>query len=186
MSKVLVLLAQGCEEVQAVTTIDLLRRADIDVVSAGLTAVKEPVVCSRGVVIAPDAILDDIVNDQFDMVVLPGGQPGTDNLRKDTRVQSLLLEAYEKNRYVAAICAAPIVLAEAGLLHGKSATSYPGCLDSNNAPQTLLKGDSVVQDGNIITSRGPGTAMDFALVLIETLTDKATRDRVEAGLQRPN
>jgi 4-methyl-5(b-hydroxyethyl)-thiazole monophosphate biosynthesis len=186
MPKVLILLAPGCEEIEAVTVIDILRRASIDVVSAGLEVICGPVTCSRGVVLVPDATLDDVIDDHFDMVVLPGGQPGTDNLRKDKRVRSLLQKTYANNKYVAAICAAPMVLAEAGLLHDKTATSYPGCLDESIAPQTIVKQDMVVKDGKIVTSRGPGTAIDFALVLVESLTDKTTRDRVEAGLQRPH
>lgn len=186
MPKVLILLAPGCEEIEAVTVIDLLRRANIDVVSAGLAEINNPITCSRGVVLVPDTTLDDVVDAHFDMVVLPGGQPGTDNLRKDERVRTLLQKTDSNNNYVAAICAAPMVLAEAGLLKDKFATSYPGCLDEKIAPQTTLKEDMVVKDGNIITSRGPGTAMDFALLLVETLTDKEARDLVQAGLQMPH
>ena len=116
------------------------------------------------------------------MVVLPGGLPGTNYLKADNRVLSLVQQMYAQGKLVAAICAAPSVLAIAGLLDGKRATCYPGFLDA--FPQVQLQNEAVVEDGNIITSRGPGTALDFALTLVERLTDKAKRTEVEAGLQR--
>ncbi|MDO8263071.1 MAG: DJ-1/PfpI family protein [Gallionella sp.] len=180
MPKVLVPLAQGCEEIEAVTVIDILRRAGITVVSAGLD--NQPVRASRGVVLVPDTTLDAALNDSFDMIVLPGGQPGTDNLNADRRVIALLQKMAQQGKYVAAICAAPSVLASAGLLDGKRATSFPTCLDG--FPNINLQTAAVVEDGNLITSRGPGTAMDFALVLVERLVGKAKRREVEAGLQR--
>ena len=180
MPKVLVPLAQGCEELEAVTIIDLLRRAGIDVVSAGLD--DRPVKASRGVVLLPDTTLDRALAQEFDMLVLPGGQPGTNNLKADPRIVALLQKMAQAGKYTCAICAAPAVLAAAGLLDGKQATSFPGSLD--NASNVTLSTAPVVKDGRIITSRGPGTAMDFALELIETLAGKAKRDEVEAGLQR--
>lgn len=181
MPKVLIPLAQGCEELEAVTLIDLLRRAGINVVSAGLDA--QPVKASRGVVLIPDTTLDEALKSEFDMLVLPGGQPGTNHLKADPRIIALLQKMAHAGKYTCAICAAPAVLAAAGLLEGKHATCYPTCLDS--ARNVTLSAAPVVRDGNIITSRGPGTAMDFALELIETLVGKARRDEVEAELQRP-
>jgi protein deglycase len=183
MASVLVPLAQGCEELEAVTIIDLLRRAGIDVVSAGLDA--QPVRASRGTVLIPDTTLDKVVDHDFDMIVLPGGLPGADHLDRDPRVRALLVRTAAAGRYVAAICAAPKVLANSGLLDQRQATSFPGVLDSLDVPGMNYREDAVVQDGKIITSRGPGTAMDFALALIENLSGKAKRDQVEAGLQRP-
>ena len=127
MTKVLVPLAQGCEEIEAVTVIDILRRAGIKVVSAGLDDL--PVLASRGVLLLPDTTLDTALNDSFDMIVLPGGQPGTDNLKADKRIISLLQQMARQGKSFAAICAAPSVLATAGLLDGKQATSFPGALD---------------------------------------------------------
>jgi 4-methyl-5(b-hydroxyethyl)-thiazole monophosphate biosynthesis len=183
VSTVLVPLAQGCEELEAVTIIDLLRRANIHVVTAGLD--DQPVRCGRGTRLLADTTLDQALTQDFDMVVLPGGQPGTDNLNADPRVHSLLKKMAGSGKFTAAICAAPGVLASAGLLQGKSATGFPGVLETMNLTGVILQDQPVVKDGKIITSKGPGTAMDFALELIETLAGKQQRDQVEQGLQRP-
>ncbi|HCU52985.1 MAG TPA: DJ-1 family protein [Gammaproteobacteria bacterium] len=182
MTRVLVPLAEGCEELEAVTIIDLLRRAQIEVVTAGL--VPGPVRGSRGTVLVPDVALETVLDQAFDMIVLPGGQPGATNLERDARVINLLKTMAGLGRYTAAICAAPKVLAVAGLLHGKQATSYPGALDPIQFPDIRIDTRAVVRDGHVLTSRGPGTAMDFALALIETLTNQTTRDQVERGLVR--
>lgn len=182
MARVLIPLAQGCEELEAVTLIDLLRRAGIQVVTAGLD--EHPVRGSRGTVLVPDTTLDQALHQAFDMIALPGGQPGANNLNADARIHSLLKKMAAQNQYTAAICAAPLVLANAGLLHGKRATSFPGVLDKMNLPDVTLQTAPVVQDGKVITSRGPGTAMDFALTLIDVLVGRAKRDEVEAGLVR--
>lgn len=182
MAKVLVPLADGCEELEAVTIIDLLRRAGIEVVSAGL---KPGIVkASRGVQLVPDVTLDVALQDDYDMVVLPGGMPGAQHLREDLRILKLLKKMADAGKYTAAICAAPTVLAEAGILVGKKATSYPGFLDKMALPDTQYLSDAVVKDGKVLTSRGPGTAMDFALALIEELAGRVKRDQVEAGLVR--
>ena len=184
MATVLVPLAQGCEELEAVTVIDLLRRAGITVVTAGLDA--GPVKASRGVTLVPDTDLDQALQQQYDMVVLPGGLPGADHLDNDPRVKQLLKTMADSGKFTAAICAAPKVLASAGLLAGKAATSYPGILGTLGLADVSYRSEPVVQDGKIITSRGPGTAMDFALSLIENLVGKGTRDEVESKLQRPS
>ena len=180
MPKVLIPLAQGCEEIEAVTIIDILRRAGIEVVSAGLD--DQPVRASRSVMLLPDTTLDAALQQDFDMVVLPGGQPGSNNLKADPRIIALLQKMAQQGKYIAAICAAPSVLAAAGLLAGKQATSFPGALDLfKNVKQ---QDAAIVEDGMLITSRGPGTAMDFALTLVERLAGKEKRLAVEAGLQR--
>jgi len=181
MAKVLVPLAEGCEEIEAVTIIDLLRRAGIDVVVAGLKA--GIVTASRGVQLVPDVTLDVALQHDYDMVVLPGGMPGAANLKDDARMIALLKKMAAAGQYTAAICAAPMVLAEAGLLDGKQATSYPGFLDA--IPGVTLSSAAVVQDGKVLTSRGPGTAMDFALALIEVLSGSEKRQQVESALLRP-
>jgi 4-methyl-5(b-hydroxyethyl)-thiazole monophosphate biosynthesis len=180
MASVLVPLAEGCEELEAVTIIDLLVRAGIEVVSAGLKP--GPVKASRGVVITPDTTLDEALTREFDMVVLPGGLPGANYLNEDPRIQQLIKEMAAGGRYTAAICAAPKVLVTAGVLEGKRATSYPGSLDALDTSAIDYREEVVVQDGQVITSRGPGTAMAFALTLIENLAGKAKRDEVAAGL----
>lgn len=182
MPTVLVPLAQGCEELEAVTIIDLLRRAGITVVTAGLD--ENPVKASRGVVFIPDTTLDKAIQQGFDMIVLPGGLPGADHLNNDPRIHQLLQQMQQQGKYTAAICAAPKILAQAGLLTNKSATSYPGVLENLNIPQLQFIAAPVVKDGTIITSRGPGTAIDFALELIATLVGNKTRDQVEAALVR--
>ncbi len=183
MARVLVPLAQGCEELEAVTVIDLLRRAGIEVVTAGLE--EGPVTCSRGVVLMPDTTLDAVLGDDFDMMVLPGGLPGADHLNRDPRIIRLLTQMADRGKYTAAICAAPKVLASAGLLQGRRATSYPGVLDALDLPDTTHGDEPVVVDGRVITSRGPGTAMDFALELIEKLAGREQRNTVESALVRP-
>ena len=182
MAKVLVPLADGCEELEAVTIIDLLRRAGVEVVAAGL---KPGIVkASRGVQLVPDVTLDVALQDDYDMIVLPGGMPGATHLRDDPRIITLLRKMAAGGKYTAAICAAPAVLAAAGVLDGKSATSYPGFLDAAPASGMQYRNDAVVRDGRIVTSRGPGTAMDFALELVELLTGEAKRQAVEAALVR--
>lgn len=180
--KVLVPLAQSCEELEAVTITDLLTRAGIEVTTAGLDS--NVVTASRGMKFVPDKSLDDVLEQEFDMIVLPGGLPGADHLNADSRIQTLVRNMADKGKYIAAICAAPRVLATAGLLDGKTATSFPGALDNFSAKNMTYVDDAVVIDGNIITSRGPGTAMDFSLALIELLLGKSKRDEVEAPLQR--
>ncbi|MEW5757598.1 MAG: DJ-1 family glyoxalase III [Pseudomonadota bacterium] len=182
MASVLVPLAQGCEELEAVTVIDLLRRAGHLVVSASLDG--QPIKASRGVTLVADTTLDQALKQEFDMIVLPGGMPGAQHLEDDPRVRELLVNMANSGRFTAAICAAPKVLARAGLLKGKTATSFPGFIDKMNLPDTTYSTAPVVQDGKVITSRGPGTAMDFALHLIEVLSGKQKRNEVEAGLQR--
>lgn len=183
MARVLVPIAHGCEELEAVTIIDLLVRAGIEVVSAGLES--GPVTCSRGVVLLPKITIEAVMHEHFDMIVLPGGGPGAERLDQDPRIIELLQKMNVNGDYIAAICAAPKVLARAGVLKGKRATSYPGFLDKMNLPDTHYLTDSVVQDGKVITSRGPGTAMDFALHLIDVLVGKEVREKVEVGLVRP-
>lgn len=183
MARALIPIAQGSEELEAVTIIDLLRRAGIEVVVAGLDA--EPVTASRGTVLIPDTTLDSVAEDTFDLVVLPGGLPGATNLDADSRLRRLLVRHAQQGRWCAAICAAPLVLANAGLLEGRLATSYPGALDAVADHGIRLSEDPVVTDGNIVTSRGPGTAMDFALHLIELLAGRPCRDEVESKLMRP-
>ena len=182
MKKVLVPLAQGCEELEAVTIMDLLTRAGIEVVSAGLD--DQPVKCSRNTVIIPSTSLDKVLNDDFDLIVLPGGLPGADYLRDDRRIIELIQNQFEKNKLIAAICAAPKVLAKAGLLDNKNATSFPGVLKDLNLLNTQITDSAIEKDGNIITSRGPGTAMDFSLKLINLLLGAEKAETINQQMVR--
>lgn len=182
MARVLVPLADGCEELEAVTIIDLLRRGGIEVIVAGLKT--GMVKASRGTQLMPDTTLDAALLEEYDMVVLPGGMPGAQHLKDDARVIALIQKMAAAGRYTAAICAAPTVLAEAGVLSGKTATGYPGFLEKMNLADVTLSTEAVVRDGLVVTSRGPGTAMDFALSLVEILAGLEIRRQVEAGLVR--
>jgi protein deglycase len=182
MRRALVILADGFEETEAVTTIDLLRRGGVEVMVAALTG--ESARGSHGIAVAADATLDDARGVDYDLVALPGGQPGATNLAADARVLKLVAAHARDGRLVAAICAAPAVLAAAGVLDGRRATAFPGALAHDAAPGLTLTGDAVVRDAHVITSRGPGTAIDFALALVEALEGRAVRDEVEAALQR--
>ena len=182
MSHVLVPLAQGCEELEAITITDLLVRAGITVTTCGLD--DRPVTASRGTTIIPDTSIDKVSEQSFDLIVLPGGLPGADHLRDSPQLQTLLKKQALNNRYIGAICAAPKALAEAGILDGKTATSYPGVLEALNNEQITISENAIEIDGKVITSRGPGTAMDFALTLIELLAGKEKREEVNSQLVR--
>jgi len=182
MSHVLVPLAQGCEELEAITITDLLTRAGIEVTTCGLD--DKPVKASRGITLVPDCSIEQIKDQVFDLIVLPGGLPGADHLRDNATLQQMLKQHAGQGRYLGAICAAPKALAAAGLLDGKTATAYPGVLEALNDPQITISRQAVEIDGKVITSRGPGTAMDFALSLIERLAGRDKRDEVEAQLVR--
>lgn len=182
MSHVLVPLAQGCEELEAITITDLLVRAGITVTTCGLD--DQPVKASRGTTIIPDTSIEKVLQQSFDLIVLPGGLPGADHLRDNPHLQSLIKKQAAENKYLAAICAAPKALAEAGVLDGKIATSYPGVLAALGNNSITITDNAVEIDGNIITSRGPGTAMDFALTLIELLAGREKRDDVNQQLVR--
>ena len=180
MKTALILFSDGSEELEAVTVVNILRRAGIVVTLAGLSV--GALRGSRGVLLMPDTTLDEALAHSYDMLVLPGGQPGTNRMKADARVLQLAQHMSAQGKYVTAICAAPSVLAAAGLLDGKHATSYPGTLDA--FPQVRQQHAAVIEDGKLITSRGPGTAIDFALLLVERLVGKAKRDEVETGLVR--
>jgi protein deglycase len=180
MKRVLVPLAEGFEELEAVTIIDVLRRAGIEVVIASLDA--SPVTGSHGIRISADTPLAALMEQDFDMIALPGGMPGADRLKKDARITEIVRRLHERGRPVAAICAAPMVLNAAGVLDGRRATSYPGFL--KDAKRATIVGDAVVVDRGVITSRGPGTALDFALALVTELAGPAVRDAIESRLER--
>lgn len=158
----LVPLAEGFEELEAVTIIDVLRRAGVEVTVAALAT--SPVTGSHAIRVEADALLAAVQGDAFDAVVLPGG-PGAKRLRDDERVKAVVRRLAGEGRLVAAVCAAPIALEAAGVLAGKRATVYPG----NTLPSAEQVEARVVVDGSIITSRGPGTALEFALAVVAAL-----------------
>ena len=162
---VCVLLAPGFEEIEAVTVIDVLRRADIDTVTLGVDGTD--VIGSHGITLLADALLSDRADENWDMVVLPGGMPGSAHLRDAEAVQKLLKSQRKRGAKTAAICAAPIALSAAGLLEGRKATSYPAFAEQVAAAEYMTI--PVVVDDDITTSRGPGTALEFALSLVEQL-----------------
>jgi 4-methyl-5(b-hydroxyethyl)-thiazole monophosphate biosynthesis len=170
MPAVLALLAEGFEEIEAITPIDLLRRAGIDVTLASLSDQRH-VTGRSGITLHADAALSEIGGHLFDLLFLPGG-PGVKNLRADPRVDATVRAHAAAGKWIAAICAAPTVLNAAGLLDGRRYTAHFSV--AGELPH-ILAGERVVVDGNILTSRGAGTAMDFGLLLIEKLVsaDKA-------------
>lgn len=165
MPSALVLLAPGFEEIEAITVIDLLRRADIEVTVAGL--VKNTVNGSHNITVLPDSYYLDENPDRYDVLILPGGQPGTDNLKNNPTILDWVRRRFTGRKKTAAICAAPVVLHAAGITGGLKITSYPA--EKEKLSGTHYLEDTVVKDGPIITSRGVGTALDFALALIEEL-----------------
>jgi protein deglycase len=179
----MILLAPGFEDLEAVTVIDLLRRAKFQVAVISLR--EDDVTGTRGTEVITDgniALLDK--QNIVDLIVLPGGQPGTDNLAADPRVISLLKTQAAAGRWVAALCAAPKVLAKAGLIKGKRITHYPGALTAAEQQGAVVTDNPVEVDGKLITGRSPGAAMDFALMLIEQLAGAEFRQKVEADLVR--
>lgn len=178
MAKVAILLADGFEEVEAMTVIDVLRRADIEVVIAGLH--DGHVASARKVKVIPDELIGNVRADDFDMVVLPGGQPGSDNLNADERVRALVRDFHGRGKLTGAICAAPYVLANAGVLDGKKATSYPSYRDKLGS--ACYSEERVVEDGSVMTSRGPGTSFAFAFAIVERLAGKEKAQKIREAM----
>ncbi len=166
MKRVIIPLAEGFEEIEAVTTIDVLRRAGIEVITVGLDT--DTVKGAHNIKIGTDKRLKEVLNYDFDAVVLPGGMPGAANLRESSELLKLIKNIDAKKGLIAAICAAPMVLEAAGVLNNKKATSYPG-YDSEIKSANYSE-DRVVVDRNLITARGPGVAVEFALEVVKYLT----------------
>jgi len=176
----LAILSQGTEEMEIVITVDVLRRAGIDVVVGGLTAL-EPTRCSRNVVIVPDKNLQDVAKNEFDIVILPGGLGGSNAMSLSSLVGQILHEQNEKGKLIAAICAAPTALQAHKVGFGKTITSYPGVKEQLEKDYKYVD-DLVVQDGQLITSRGPGTAFQFALKIVENLVGIEKAKEIAKGL----
>lgn len=164
MSKTAIFMAEGCEEIEALTVVDLLRRANLEITTVSITG-SHSVTGSHNITFLTDALFENVNFEEYDAVVLPGGMPGTIHLLEHTGVNTIIKAFANSKKLVSAICAAPSVLGAAGILEGKSATCYPGFEDKLTGADVLQ--DGVVTDGNIITSRGMGTAIDFGLAIIQ-------------------
>ena len=179
MKKVALFLAKGFEEIEAIGTIDILRRAQIDVVTVSITDNKT-VTGTHNIPVIADHTLNDTDFENFDMIILPGGMPGAKHLNEQEDLKKLIIEFNSKGKLIAAICAAPMVLGGLGILDGKRATCYPGFEPELIGAKTT--GESVVVDDNIITGKGPGFVFDFGLRLVEQLLGLQDRREVQNGL----
>ncbi|MDR3093441.1 MAG: DJ-1/PfpI family protein [Bacteroidales bacterium] len=182
MKKVFLFLAEGFEETEAVGTIDVLRRGGLSVTTVSINGTLT-VTGSHGIPVTADAVFEKVDIDRGDMLVLPGGQPGTSNLNAHKGLREQLKKYAAEGKKIAAICAAPLVLGGLDLLQGKKATVYPGY-------ESTLKGAEyiktpVVTDGNMITGRGPGFVFEFALAIVAELQGKAKAEEVAEGLLIP-
>lgn len=173
--QVCVFLADGFEEIEGLAVVDLLRRAEIEVTTISVT--KEYTIHgAHGINVQADKLFEEMNFEEQDMLVLPGGMPGTINLKNHKGLEALLRKFYQKQKYIAAICAAPSVFGQYGFLNGRKATSYPGFEEMLEGAEVVT--ESVVVSDFVITSRGMGTAIPFSLALIEQLIDKNTADKI--------
>jgi len=174
MAKVAAFLAEGFEEVEALSVIDLLRRAGVEVNLVSVSGNKL-VKGAHNIGVEADALFEDMKYDGFDMIFLPGGGPGTKNLKAHKKLAEVILRFNEEKKFIAAICAAPTVLGLLGILKGKRATCYPGC--EGELIDAIKTTNAVEEDGHIITSRGVGTAIDLGLKLVSVFKgDKVAED----------
>ena len=171
MKKVYVFFAEGFEEIEAITPIDVLRRAGIDVVTVSVTG-RRQVKGSHNISVIADTVIEEITDKPADMLILPGGLPGAVNLKEHEGLKALIEEYANKGKPLGAICAAPMVLGEMGLLENKTATCYPGF--ENHLKGADVSTNPVEASGNIVTGKGVGAAMKFALELVAQLTDAET------------
>lgn len=178
MSKVLLFLAEGFEEIEALTTVDVLRRAEIVCDTCSLN--HESVTGAHGIKVLADKIIDSINVDEYDAVVIPGGMPGAENLKSNSKVVDIVKKFNNEEKVVSAICAGPIVLEKAKVTEGKKVTSYPGY--EGELGNCNYLDDIAVGDGNVITSRGPATAIYFALKLVEKLKGAEVVEKLREGM----
>ena len=182
MAKAYIFLADGFEEIEAITPVDLMRRAGITVTTVSITPLKE-VTGANGVTVVADTLITDIDPTDADLLVCPGGMPGAANLAACTELSEMLRKQHSTGRYVAAICAAPAVtLAPLGILSGKKATCYPGLEKTLAQAGATHISERVVRDGNVITSNGPSSAIPFSIALIEALCGSAAAGNVASGI----
>ncbi|MCK5695688.1 MAG: DJ-1/PfpI family protein [Desulfobacula sp.] len=180
--KVLVPVAQGIEEMEAITIIDVLRRANANVIVASVDEIN--IKASKGIEFKADKLVKDCMDEEFDLIALPGGIPGAQNLRDSKELEILLKKQAELNKYYGAVCASPaVVLHHHGLVTPGKVTCHPGFVDMIDNGNIVES--NVVVDGNCITSRGAGTACDFALNLVELLYSSDKKKEVMQGLALP-
>ena len=176
------LLAKGFEEIEAVTTVDILRRAGIDVETVAISKLGgEVVVGAHGMNFIADIKQKDIDYDKIDGVFLPGGMPGTLNLEKSKTVQNVIEHCYKNDKYIFAICAAPQILGHKGYLNGKDATCYPG-FEGELTGADIVDAPAVL-DGKILTGKGPGVTIEFALAIVEILKGADTAQKLRESMQ---
>jgi len=179
MKKVFLFLATGFEETEAVATIDILLRGGIEVISVSITQ-DYLVEGAHGISVKADKLFEEVNFNEGIMLVLPGGMPGASNLNAHENLKKYILEYVEKGKYVAAICAAPLVFGGLGILESKKATCYPSF--ESTLKGAIVSEDSVVQDGKIITGKGPGFVFDFGLKIVAELQGQVKADEVAKGL----
>jgi len=172
-------LAEGFEEIEALTVVDVLRRAALPVKTVSIEKTLD-VMGKSGILVKADILFSEADYNRCEMIVLPGGQPGTTNLMNNEDLLKKIEEFHREGKYLAAICAAPMILGELGILAGKRATIYPGM--ESHLKQGEYKDNPVVVDGKIITSQGPATAMAFALKLVEIMKGSDAEEEVGTGL----
>lgn len=177
--KVGVFLADGFEEIEGLTVVDLLRRADVEVTTISITG-EYTIHGAHKIDVQADKLFEDVDVAELDMAVLPGGMPGTLNLGAHEGLGKVLKDFYGQKKYIAAICAAPSVFGQYGFLNGRKATSYPGFEEKLQGAKYVT--DAVAVDDFVITSRGLGTAIDFSLALIETLVDKEMAEKIAKAI----
>lgn len=179
MSKLGIFMADGCEEIEGLAVVDVVRRAKMDITTISVNKTNT-VTGSHNIIFQTDTVFEDVNFDELDGIILPGGMPGTLNLGAHEGVVSLVKKFAADGKLVCAICAAPSVLGAAGILEGKKATCHPGFEEKLTGATTLL--DNVVTDGNVITSRGMGTAIDFGLAIVSYFKDQSMVDDVKLHL----
>jgi 4-methyl-5(b-hydroxyethyl)-thiazole monophosphate biosynthesis len=179
MKKVNIYLADGFEEIEALTVVDVLRRAGVEANTVAVTKSKE-VKGAHNITVIADQTFDEMDNDAADMLVLPGGMPGTANLEKHEGLRSLIKQFYHDEKLIAAICAAPSILGKMELLESSRATCYPGF--EQDLKGAIHSDDLVIRHKNIITSKGPGTALIFALDLVEILVGKEMMENLKESM----
>ncbi len=182
MARVLIPFTEGVEEIELIAVIDLLRRADVEVCAASLDG--QPVTGRSNITMQPDAALAIVMSENWDMVVLPGGLPNAFLLRDDANVKAVVQRLRAERKSIAAICAAPMALAAYGVTEGKRVTSYPSCQEEMEKlqPSSVYVDEAVVEDDFLITSRGPGTAIAFALRLISKLCGEEKSAEIRASI----